>query len=99
MGVLTWAQRFVSTVRSYQRIFKKDNPDVKAILCDLGKIAPVDPTSKVAKPYRDNEVFIMIGRRQVVSHILAKINMTEEELNNIIKQDQLKQQQNESVKG
>jgi hypothetical protein len=40
----------------------------------------------------------MIGRRQVVSHILAKINMTEEELSNIIKQEQLKQQQ-ESFKG
>lgn len=99
MVVVSWAQRFVSKVRSYQKVFKKDDPDVKAILCDLGRLAPIDPTSKLVEPYRDNEVFIMIGRRQVVSHILAKINMTEEELSNTIKQEQLKQQQNDYMKG
>lgn len=93
MGIKSWAERFVSRVYSYKNVFKKDDPDVKAVLCDLARIAPVDPTSKSAKPYRDNEVFIMIGRRQVVSHILAKINMTDEELSNILKQEQLKQQQ------
>lgn len=99
MGVLSFAQRFVSRVHSYQRVFKKDNPDVKAVLSDLGRLAPVDPTSKLAKPYKDNEVYIMIGRRQMLSHILAKINMTEEELSNIIKQEQLKQQQQSLFKG
>ena len=98
MGLLSFAQKFVSRVHAYQRVFDKNNPDVKAVLCDLGRIAPVDPTSKISKPYIDNEVFMAIGRRQVVSHILAKINMTEEELSNIIKQEQLKQQQ-ESFKG
>lgn len=100
MGVLTWAQRFVLRVRCYQRVFKKDNPDVKAVLCDLGRLAPVDPTSKIAEPYDKDRIklYIMIGRRQLLSHILAKINMTEEELSNIIKQEQLKQQQ-ESFKG
>ena len=101
MSFMSFAQRFVSRVHAYQRVFKKDNPDVKAVLCDLGRIAPVDPTVKVAKPYNKNsaEVWIYIGRRQVVSHILGKINMTEEELNNIIKQEQLQQQQNNSIKG
>lgn len=101
MGFMTFAQRFVSRVHSYQRVFKKDNPDVKAVLCDLGRIAPVDPTSKIAEPYDKNRIklYIMIGRRQVVSHILAKINMTEEELSNIIKQEQLQKQQQESFKG
>lgn len=101
MGFMTFAQKFVSRVHSYQRVFKKDNPDVKAVLCDLGRIAPIDPTTKVAKPFNKNshEVWIYIGRRQVVSHILAKINMTEEELNNILKQEQLQQQQNNSIKG
>lgn len=94
---MTFAQRFVSRVHAYQRVFKKDNPDVKAVLCDLGRIAPVDPTSKIAEPYDKNRIklYIMIGRRQVVSHILAKINMTEEELSNIIKQEQLQKQQQE----
>ncbi len=97
MGFMTFAQRFVSRVHAYQRVFKKDNPDVKAVLCDLGRIAPVDPTSKIAEPYDKNRIklYIMIGRRQVVSHILAKINMTEEELSNIIKQEQLQKQQQE----
>lgn len=97
MGLLSFAQRFVSRVHAYQRVFKKDNPDVKAVLCDLGRIAPVDPTSKIAEPYDKNRIklYIMIGRRQVVSHILAKINMTEEELSNIIKQEQLQKQQQE----
>ena len=100
MRVLSWAQRFVSNVRSYQKVFKKDDPDVKAVLCDLGRIAPVDPTSKVAEPYDENKIkiYIMIGRRQLLGHILRKMNMTEEELSNIIKQEQLKQQQ-ESFKG
>lgn len=97
MSFMTFAQRFVSRVHAYQRVFKKDNPDVKAVLCDLGRIAPVDPTSKIAEPYDKNRIklYIMIGRRQVVSHILAKINMTEEELSNIIKQEQLQKQQQE----
>lgn len=101
MGFLTFAQRFVSTVRSYKRVFKKENPDVRAVLADLGRIAPVDPTVKVAKPFNknSNEVWMYIGRRQVVSHILGKINMKEEELSNIIKQEQLQQQQNNSIKG
>lgn len=99
MGVLSFAQRFVSKVRSYKRVFKKENPDVRAVLADLGRLAPVDPTTKLAKPFKDNEVYIYIGRRQVVSHILGKINMTEEELSNIIKQEQLQQQQNNSIKG
>lgn len=97
MSFMSFAQRFVSRVHAYQRVFKKDNPDVKAVLCDLGRIAPVDPTSKIAEPYDKNRIklYIMIGRRQVVSHILAKINMTEEELSNIIKQEQLQKQQQE----
>lgn len=101
MGFMSFAQKFVSRVHSYQRVFKKDDPDVKAVLCDLGRIAPVDPTTKIAEPYDKNRIklYIMIGRRQVVSHILAKINMTEEELSNIIKQEQLKQQQNDFMKG
>ena len=99
MGVLSFAQRFVSKVRSYKRVFKKENPDVKAVLADLGRLAPVDPTTKLTKPFKDNEVWMYIGRRQVVSHILGKINMKEEELNNIIKQEQLQQQQNNSIKG
>ena len=63
MGLLSFAQKFVSRVHAYQRVFDKNNPDVKAVLCDLGRIAPVDPTSKISKPYRDNEVFMAIGRR------------------------------------
>lgn len=101
MGVVSYLQRLISSVPSYKRVFKKDNPDVKVILCDLARIAPVDPTTKVAKPFNknSNEVWMYIGRRQVVSYILGKINMTEEELNNLAKQEQLKQQQNDYIKG
>ena len=81
MGVLSFAQRFVSKVRSYKRVFKKENPDVKAVLADLGRLAPVDPTTKLTKPFKDNEVWMYIGRRQIVSHILGKINSKKKEIN------------------
>ena len=100
MRIFSFAKKFVSKVHSYQRVFKKDNPDVKAVLCDLARLAPTDPTTKVAKPFNknSNEVWMYIGRRQVVSHILGLINMTEEELNNIVKQE-IQQQQNNVFKG
>jgi len=90
---MSFITNFVDKVKCYKRVFKKDNPDVKAILADLGRFAPVDPTSKCVKPYRDNEVFMMIGRRQVVNYILGKIKMTDSELSNLVKEEQLKQQQ------
>lgn len=100
MRIFSFAKKFVSKVHSYQRVFQKDNPDVKAVLCDLARLAPIDPTTKVAKPFNknSNEVWMYIGRRQVVSHILGLINMTEEELNNIVKQE-IQQQQNNVFKG
>jgi hypothetical protein len=90
---MSFITNFVDKVKCYKRVFKKDNPDVKAILADLGRFAPVDPTSKCVKPYRDNEVFMMIGRRQVVNYILGKIKMTDSELSDLVKEEQLKQQQ------
>lgn len=95
MAVISWAKRFVSKVYSYKKVFDKNDADVKAVLADLARIAPIDPTLKVAKPYNknSNEVYIMIGRRQVVSHILGKINMTDEELSAILKREQIDAQQ------
>lgn len=88
-------KRFVDRTRAYKRVFVNDNADVKAVLADLGRFAPVDPTAKVAKPFNknSNEVYMMIGRRQVVDYILGKINMTDRELSNLIKQERLNQEQ------
>ena len=95
MSIRSWAQKFVARVYAYKKVFKKDDPDVQAVLCDLARIAPVDPTSKIAEPYDKNRIkmYMMIGRRQVASHILGKINMTDEELSNLLKQEQIKAQQ------
>lgn len=88
-----FVERFISCVNSYKKVFRKDDYDVKKVLADMGRFAPVDPTTKCVKPYKDNEIYIMIGRRQMFSYILGKINMTQEEINNLIKQEQLKKQQ------
>lgn len=90
-------RRFIDRTKAYKRLFKKGDMDVKTVLADLGRFAPIDPTAKCVKPYRDNEVFIMIGRRQVVDYILGKINMTDSELSNLIKEEKLKIQQ-QSIK-
>lgn len=86
-------KNWVNKVRSYKRVFKKDDADVKTVLIDLGKFAPVDPTRKLTKPYDNNEVYIYIGRRQVLSYLLGKISMTDSELNNLIKQEEAKKQE------
>lgn len=99
MGWMFYAKKLTQTVESYKKVFKKNDVDVQTVLADLGSIAPIDPTAKLRKPYNNNEVYIMIGRRQVVSHILGKMNMTEEELNRIIKNAQMKEIQQQQQNG
>lgn len=92
MSIRKWAEKFVARVYCYKKVFNRQDPAVQAVLCDLARIAPVDPTTKITEPYDRNKIklYMMIGRRQVVSHILGKINMTDEELSNLLKQEQIK---------
>lgn len=86
-------KRFVERTKAYKRLLNLNNEDVKTVLADLGRFAPVDPTAKCTKPYQDIDIYIMIGRRQVIDYILGKINMTDSELSNLVKQERLNIQQ------
>lgn len=72
---------------AYQRIFDTHKPEVKIILADLARLCPQNPVNGAGIPIDERQVFIHIGRRQVLSHMLAYIHMTDEQLNKIARED------------
>lgn len=74
----------------YERVFDVNKPEVKVILADLRKICPNDPTTNAGRPIEDRQVYINIGRLQVLNHILSAINMTSEQINAIAREESKK---------
>ena len=71
---------------AYTKVFKHENSDQaiysQIVLTDLRRFCPTDPT--LAGTVKDqNEVFINIGRRQVLARIMQMINMSDAKINEI----------------
>ncbi|MBE6421359.1 MAG: hypothetical protein E7027_04420 [Elusimicrobium sp.] len=74
---------------AFREVFDDKKPAVKVVLAELKRICPSNPTSGAGNPLDEKQVFINIGRRQVLNHILGIIHMPDEKLNQIAREEEL----------
>ena len=73
---------------AFREVFDDKKPAVKVVLAELKRICPSNPTSGAGSPLDEKQVFINIGRRQVLNHILGIIHMSDEKLNQIAREEE-----------
>lgn len=66
--------------RAYANVFNKNKPETKLVLADLRALCPTDPTKNAGKQINDKKVYINIGRRQILSHIMTMLELTDEDI-------------------
>lgn len=67
---------------AYNKVFKDTDIYSQIVLTDLRHFCPTDPTMAGAIK-DDKDVFINIGRRQVLSRIMSMMNISDEKINEI----------------
>lgn len=72
---------------AFRTVFDDTKPEVKTVLAELRKFCPSDPVRTAGKPVDDRQVYINIGRRQVLSFIAAQINMPDERIEEIAREE------------
>lgn len=77
-------QRMLRKKRAYANVFKEDSIHTQVVLADLRAFCPTDPTLNGSIKNRD-QVFVLIGRRQVLSRIQKQLSLSDEEINRIAK--------------
>ena len=68
---------------AYRNVFKENDIHAHIVLSDLRRFCPTDATYGAGKELNMAQVYINIGRRQVLSRIQAAINMSDERINEI----------------
>lgn len=91
LNIAKTAAGLLSIRNSYRRVFC--NVDGEKVLIDLRRICPTDPTLG-GEVLEDKQIFINIGKRQVLSRILAIINMSEDKINALAKAEAKKEIEN-----
>ena len=66
--------------RAYANVFDKSKEETKIVLADLRSLCPTDPTKNSGKQINDKKVYINIGRRQILSHIMNMLQLTDEDI-------------------
>ena len=74
---------------AFRDVFNENKPAAKVVLAELKRICPSNPTTNAGNPIDERQVFINIGRRQVLNHIMGIINMPDEKLNAIAREEEL----------
>lgn len=75
--------------RAYVKVFKSDKRAGELVLSDLRALCPTDPTKGTGKQINDKKVYINIGKRQILSHIMAMLELTDEDINLMAKHNNL----------
>ena len=86
--ILTASQWLFRRRLAFRTVFDISKPEVKTVLAELAKICPSNPASGAGSPIDTHQLCINIGRRQVLNHILAIVNLPDEKLNEIIQEEQ-----------
>lgn len=86
--LLTLYQRLFRKRLAYQTVFDPTKPEVKIVLADLAKVCPSNPARGTGCPIDEKKVFINIGRREVLNHILAMTNLSDEKLNALAQEEE-----------
>ena len=68
---------------AYRKLFDPTDIHARIVLADLRKFCPTDATYGAGKEINERQVYINIGRRQVLSRIMSAINMPDERINEI----------------
>lgn len=73
---------------AFREVFDEKKPEAKIVLSELNKICPSNVMRGVGNPIDDRQVYINIGRRQVLTHIMSIINMSDEKLKKIAEEEE-----------
>lgn len=73
---------------AFRTVFDADRPDVKIVLAELKKICPSNPAAGAGSPIDEKVVFINIGLRQVLNHIMALVELPDAKLNEIAREEE-----------
>lgn len=72
---------------SFRAVFDESKPEVRTVMAALRAFCPTDASRNAGAPIDTNQVFINIGKRQVLSYIMAQINMPDERLEQIAREE------------
>lgn len=86
--LLTLYQRLFRKRLAYKTVFDPAKLEVKIVLADLAKVCPANPARGTGTPIDEKKVFINIGRREVLNHILAMTNLPDEKLNALAQEEE-----------
>lgn len=67
---------------AYRKVLKEDDKYSQIVITDLRRFCPTDPTLLGAIK-DEKQIFINIGRRQVLSRIQKMLNISDEKINAI----------------
>lgn len=73
---------------AYRTVFNTDNQAARIVLADLAKICPSNPARGAGSPIDEKKVFINIGRREVLNHIMGMVNLSDDKLNKVAQEEE-----------
>lgn len=75
---------------AFRNVFDDKKPAVKTVLSEIRRFCPSDPARNAVNKKGDidaKQVFINIGRKQVLSFIMTQINMPDERIEEIVREE------------
>lgn len=95
MGIFKTAKQKLSIYMfkkrsSFRLVFDDKKPEVKCVLSEIRRFCPSDPARNALNKrgeIDEKQVLINIGRRQVLSFIMAQINMPDERIEEIVREE------------
>jgi hypothetical protein len=90
--LMTWFQTMFRKRLAYRTVFtpqdEAQSAAAKIVLADLKKLCPNNPARGTGTPIDEKQVFINIGRIDVLNHIMGMINLSDEKLNEIAREEE-----------
>ena len=68
---------------AYRKLFYEEDLMAHIVLTDLRQFCPTDATHNAGNPIDEKQVYINIGKRQVLSRIASMCNMSDDRINEI----------------
>lgn len=75
---------------AFRIVFDDKKPEVKCVLSEIRRFCPSDPARNALNKNGEidtKQVLINIGRKQVLSFIMAQINMPDERIEEIVREE------------
>lgn len=72
---------------AFKIVFDTSRPEVRTVLAELKRICPSDPAKNAGNPLDEKKVWMNIGAIKVLNHIMALINLPDEKIMQIMKEE------------